>query len=221
MKTFNFIVDGEFTNELLTLTYDSKVIYKGYTDDLVTSVTGDLEMNLNFGMNETYSVIARKYENYLVWIPKLPLDQTTRYEPIIFTLQQFKELWRFLKYNPQDDLERLKNLNDVELKLIWMVLSRGTERIENITSLSKSVKNNIIALSPNLEKQQTTLYNLIDHEDAFHQREIIESESNWDAYIAYLDQGEIDEWVALKRDNKGKLYMHLGNDLCLAITFHK
>ena len=42
-------------NELLKLSNGSQTIYEGYTDNLVTSVTGDLELKLNYGMSNTSS----------------------------------------------------------------------------------------------------------------------------------------------------------------------
>lgn len=219
MKKLDYKTAGEFTNELITLQYDSEVIYEGYTDDLITSVTGDLEMNLNFGMNHSYSVVARRFGNFIVWIPKLPLAPHYRYEKIIFTLQQFKELWTFLKYEANDDLEIIKNISEVELKLVWMTLARGKEQINDIPSLMKSVEKNTIALSTNLEHQKTTFYNLIKHEWEFdfNKSEIIEDHDNWERFIAYLDDGINDEWEVFKRDNKSNFYIYLGNGFCLPI----
>lgn len=217
MKKLEYKTHGEFTNESLTLQYDSQVIYEGYTDDLITSVTGNLEMNLNFGMQNTSSVIARKYGDYIVWIPKFPLDSYYKYKTIIFTTHQFKELWIFLKYEAKDDLEIIKNISTNELKLIWMISARGTEQINDISSLLNSVEKNTIALSKKLEHQQTTFYNCIENEWVFNKDEITESRDDWETYIAYLDKGEYEEWEVFKIDNKDNLYIHLGNRFCVLI----
>ena len=49
MKQLSYDVKGENIYEVLTLKYDSQILYMGYVDDLVTSITGDLELKLNYG----------------------------------------------------------------------------------------------------------------------------------------------------------------------------
>ncbi|MGY0691936.1 hypothetical protein ACW2QC_03985 [Virgibacillus sp. FSP13] len=217
MKKLDYKTYGEFTNELLNFKYDSQIIYEGYTDNLVTSVTGDLELKLNYGTSNTSSVIARKYGDHIVWIPKNPLDSDYRYKTIILNSEQFTELWTFLKYKAEDDLEIIKNISADELKLMWLIGARGTERIDDISSLIKSVKKNTIALSTSLEHRDTIFYNLIENQWALKKDRIIEGKDNWESFIAYLDKGVNEEWEVFKKDNKDNLYIHLGNGYCLPI----
>ncbi|WP_342472621.1 hypothetical protein MHH70_04035 [Metasolibacillus sp. FSL H7-0170] len=217
MKKLDFKTYGEFTNELLNLKYDSQIIYEGYTDNLITSAAGDLELKLNYGMSNTSSVIARKYGDHIVWIPKVPLDSDYRYETIIFNSKQFAELWTFLKYKAEDDLETIKNISADELKLMWMIRARGTERIDDISSLIKSVKKNTIALSTSLEREETIFYNLIENQWELKKDKIIEGQDYWKSFISYLDKGVYEEWEVFKKDNKDNLYIHLGNGYCLPI----
>lgn len=217
MKKLDYKTYGEFTNELLYLKYDSQIIYEGYTDNLITSVSGDLELKLNYGMSYTSSVIARKSGDYIIWIPKIPLDSDYRYKTIIISSKQFSELWTFLKYKEEDDLEIIKNISADELKLMWMVGARGIERIDDMSYLIKSVKKNINALSTSLEHEDAILYNLIENRWALKKDEIIEGQDYWKSIIAYLDKGGYEEWEVFKKDNKENLYIHLGNGYCLPI----
>lgn len=217
MKKLDFKTYGEFTDEMLNLKYDSQIIYEGYTDNLITSITGDLELKLNYGTSNTYSVLARKFGDHVVWIPKLPLDSDYRYKTMVFTLRQFVELWTFLKYRAEDDLEIIKNIRSDELKLIWMMGARGAERIDDTSSLIKSVKKNILALSTSLEHQDTTFNNLIQNNWVLNKDRLIEEGDNWECFIAYLDNGVHEEWEVFKKDQEDVLYIHLGSGYCLPI----
>ncbi len=216
LKKLDYKTFGEFTNEFLNLKYDSQIIYEGYTDNLITSVTGGLELKLNYGMSNTSSVIARKYGDHILWIPKIPLDSEYRYKTIIFNSKQFQELWTFLKYKAEDDLKSIKKISADELKLMWMIGARGTERIGDISSLIKSVKKNTIALSTNIEHKDTIFYNLIENQWALKKDKIIEGQY-WKSFIAYLDNGVNEEWEVFKKDKKDNLYIHLGSGYCLPI----
>ncbi|WLV24510.1 hypothetical protein QR721_12830 [Aciduricibacillus chroicocephali] len=217
MKKLDYRTFGDYTNELLSLEYDSHTIYEGYTDDLITSVTGDLELKLNYGRNIASSVVARKYGDHIVWIPKVPLDSDYKYITIIFNLKQFAELWTFLKYKVEDDLEIIKDISAEELKLMWMIWAREKEQIDDISDLVKSVKNNILALSTNLEHQDKIFYNFIESQWALKKNRVIVSEDNWESFIVYLDKGIYEEWEVFKKDNKDNLYIHLGNGYCAPI----
>lgn len=219
MRKLDYKTFGEFTNELLCLEYDSQIIYEGYTDNLITSETGNLELKLNYGTSTTSSVIARKYGDNIVWVPKIPLDSDYRYKTIIFTSKQFEELWTYLKYNPEDDLEIIKNISANELKLTWMIGARGAEQIDDMSSLIKSVKKNTIALSTSLENQNTIYNNLIENQWALKEDRIIEGKGNWESFFAYLDKGVYEEWEVFKKDNKDNLYIHLGNGWCLMLEY--
>lgn len=217
MKKIDYHTYGEFTSELLILKYDSQIIFKGYTDSLVTSIAGDLELKLNYGTINTSSVIARKHGDHIVWIPKIPLNSDYIYKTIIFNSKQFAELWTFLNYKVEDDLELIKNVSVDELKLMWMISARGTERIDDISSLIKSVKKNTIALSTYLEHEDTIYYKLIENQWEFKIDKIIEGQDDWESFIAYLDNGFYEKWEVFKEDNKDNLYIHLGSGYCLPI----
>ena len=219
MKKLDYKTYGEITEEMLILKYDGQVIYEGYADDLITSVTGDLELKLNHGRSNTSSVIARKYDEHIVWIPKIPLDSNYIYKTIIFNSDQFKELWTSLKYEAEDDLGFIKNISADELKRMWMVGAKGIERIDDMSGLIESVIKNTIALSTNLEGQETILYDLIENQWVLKEGKIIEGKDNWEKFVAYLDKGLFEEWRVLNKDHEDNLYIHLGNGYCLPIKY--
>jgi hypothetical protein len=219
LKQLDYKTYGEITDEMLILKYDEQVIYEGYTDDLITSVTGDLELILNHGRSNTSSVIARKYDEHIVWIPKIPLDSDYIYNTIIFNSDQFKELWTSLKYEAEDDLDFIKSISADELKQMWMMGARGIERIDDMSGLIKSVIKNTIALSTNLEGQETILYDLIENQWVLNEGKIIEGKDNWESFVAYLDKGIFEEWRVLNKDHEDNLYIHLGNGYCLPIKY--
>ncbi|TCS95889.1 hypothetical protein [Hazenella coriacea] len=219
MKPLGYKTQGEITDEKLILEYDSQIIFEGYTDDLVTSITGDLELNLNFGKQSTFPVIARRYGEFILWIPKLPLDRDYIYTTLIFTLEQFIDLWTFLKYDPKDDLDIVKNISLEELKIMWLVLARGNDYIEDTFMLKNSVKSNAIAFSAELEPYKKTFYELIEQEwsNDLYNKKTVKSDDTLEALTVYLDQGRITDWEALKKDVNKNLYIHLGKGFSISV----
>ncbi|MCG3089817.1 hypothetical protein [Sporosarcina cyprini] len=209
---------GEVSKELLVLNYDSQIIYEGYTEDFVTSITGDLELNLNYGSSKSYSVVSRKYGDLIVWIPKLPVDMHYKCKTIIWTSKEFEDFWTFLKYVPSDDLEIIKEISACELKLVWLIGARGNEQINNYICLYKSVKKNIIALSSNLEHQNKIFNNLIEQDWLLESNKIIKCKADEEKFLAYLDKGLNEEWEVFRTDQNENLYVHLGNEFCLPIN---
>lgn len=216
MKKLEYVTCGEFIHESLVLKYDSEVIYEGYTDDLVTSVTGDVELRLNFGGKNTSSVIARKYGGHIVWIPKMPLDTKDKYKTIIFNLKQFAALWTFLKYNVEDDLSLIKDINADELKQMWLIEAMKYERIDDLLGLSKLVEKKVVALSTN-EKWIETKFNQLIIKQWVLTDKILKTKGNWETIVAYLDKDAFDEWKALKMDPNEQLFIHLGGGFCILV----
>src|SRR5699024_12783181 len=97
-----------------------------------------------------------------------------------------------------------------ELQLVWLMKARGTEQITNLSDLIKSVKNNMIAFSTNLDGEKELLSFLINQWE-FENVEIIESKTNWKNYIAYLDRGSVEEWTFFINDKYSNLYIHFDN----------
>ncbi len=217
MKKLEYKTVGEFSNERLTLTYDSQVIYEGYTDHLITSETNDLELKLNYGLGNTYPVIARRHGNHIIWIPKYPLAIDDSYQTIIFNVDQFNALWTYIKYEPEDDLSFIKDIRVDELKLVWLVSARRNEQVDGISDLIKSVKENVMTLSTNLERQDNFFYNCIENQWTLKKDEIVQCDNNKNRYIVYLDQGRLDEWEVFKENEENHLYIHLGKGYCLPV----
>src|SRR5699024_12161824 len=106
----------------------------------------------------------------------------------------------------EEDLKSVKNINKDELQLVWLMKARGTEQITNLSDLIKSVKNNMIAFSTNLDGEKELLSFLINQWE-FENVEIIESKTHWTNDIAYLDRGSVEEWTVFKKDTYGNLYI--------------
>lgn len=211
MKKLEYETFGDVINESIILWYNSQIIYEGYVDDLITSITGNLELKLNYGTNHISPVIARKYQGNIIWVPKMPLGSNYKYNTIVFSTKSFVELWTFIKYKAEDDLQTIKDLSFEEIRIMWIMRARGTEEIDNVYSLIKSVKRNVIALSTNLELQKGLFFKLLENKYLANNDNLVEDSGNWEEFIAYLDKGTYDEWTVFKKDNNNQLYMHLGN----------
>lgn len=216
MKQLHYQTEGELTDERLSLTYGSRLIFEGYTDDLVTSASGDLQLKLNFGAKETTRVSARKLGEQIIWIPELPLSGKDSYTIILFSEQQFTELWTALRYEPAADLALISDISLDELKQIWLITAVAELQLSDLAELARSAKEQIIACSDELEEQQQYLAQLIEEDwskmDTL-RLQAVESDKDWKDGTAYLNDGS--EWVPLKFGLDGKRYLHLGNGICL------
>lgn len=218
MKQLIYETKGEKAYELLRLEYDSQIIYEGYTDDFITSVSGELELRLNYGGESTSPVIAKKFGETILWVPRKPIKENYRYSPIIFSLSQFTALWEYLRYNPQEDLDIIHDAIYEDIKLMWLMPGRGPGRFKDILQLVNSVKENTITFSIELDHYQKVYYQLLEGQwsNIFKKELIMKSERNLESVIVYLDKGN-QEWEALKVSADDKVYIHLGKGICLPL----
>ncbi|MET3507791.1 hypothetical protein [Halalkalibacter oceani] len=216
MKQLHYQTEGELTDERLKLTYGSQLIFEGYTDDLVTSASGDLQLKLNFGTKEISRVNARKLGDHIIWTPELPLPGKDSYVPLLFTERQFTELWTALRYDPAADLALVSDISLDELKRIWLIPAVAEPQLTDLADLARSVKEQIIACSDELEEQQQYLEQLIEEDwskmDTL-RLQAVESSPDWKDATAYLNDGS--EWIPLKIDLDGTQYLYLGAGICL------
>ncbi|MCM3760981.1 hypothetical protein M3212_09295 [Alkalihalobacillus oceani] len=216
MKQLHYQTEGELTDERLRLTYGSQLIFDGYTDDLVTSASGDLQLKLNFGTKETTRVSARKLGEQIIWIPELPLSAKDSYTTLLFSEQQFTELWTALRYDPAADLTLIPAISPDELKRTWLIAAIAEPQLSDLAALARSAKEQIIACSDELEEQQPYFTQLIEEDWSkmdTGRLQAVESDSDWKDGTAYLNDGG--EWVPLKIDLAGKRYLHVGNGICV------
>jgi hypothetical protein len=214
--------EDELQYEKLIMTYNNKVIFEGYTDDLVTSIDGDLELKLNNVLTGKVSpVIGRKVNTSILWIPKQPnsYESSYFYQAVLFTKEDFYKLWSSLRYDATEDYQAIKNIDANELKLAWLASSNCELKLSEYTELSKSINSKLLAINSENHNVIQKFLKLLNESWSVTNlgREMITSEDSWKTMSVVLDLEGLPEWNAIKIDPNNNLYVHFGFNLCLEV----
>ncbi|WP_194868954.1 hypothetical protein [Pseudoalteromonas sp. PPB1] len=128
-------------------------VFNGVADDLVTSANGDLQVRLNYNGDIGYLHNLRIANDVVVFVPVVSdvevegYLRSTNSFVLICPLDELKELWSALRYEPYE-LEELKEANQNDWFLLWLI-SSGTKSLMSLSieSLVDSLLKNIIAES--------------------------------------------------------------------------
>ena len=210
-------LSGEIYDEKISVKYDDIIIYNGYVDNLVTSedLDSDIELKLNYNNQSNLSnVIARRLGDDILWIPnkKYCFKEKYRYMPIIFSVSEFKKLWDSMRYNFQDDINKIKEVTDEEVMLTWYITSNIRESIDSINDYANILSSKFICTDiegKNIDKQILKLFNYNEILDKINLVGICEESNNLINAKIYLDDNI--EWDAIKIDDETNIYLNLSN----------
>lgn len=211
------VLSGDIYDEKISVKYDDSIIYNGYIDNLVTSedVDSDVELKLNYSIQSNQSnVIARRLGDDILWIPNIKycFKEKYRYIPIIFSVSEFKKLWDSMRYNFQDDINKIKEITDEEVMLTWYITSNIRENIDSIGDYANILSSKFICTDidgENIDKQILKLFNYNEVLDKINLVGICEGSTNIINAKIYLDDNI--EWDAIKIDGETNIYLNLAN----------
>lgn len=208
--------DGIY-DEKISIKYDDIIIYNGYVDSLVTSedVDSDVELKLNYSNQSNQSnVIARRLGNDILWIPNIKycFKEKYKYIPLIFSVNEFKKLWDSMRYNFEDDIEKIKEVTAEEVMLTWYITSNIRENVDSIYAYVNILVSKFICTdieSENINKQILKLFNYNEILDKINLMGICEGNNNIINAKIYLDDNI--EWDAIKIVDGTNIYLNLAN----------
>ena len=222
MEELKYSLNGEIYDEKIKIKYDDILIYYGYVDDLVTSISGELELQLNFGnYNNISSVICKKLNSSILCIPKISecFRDQYYYCPMIFSIEIFKDLWSSIRYNYNSDLQLIRQINLSDIILMWLVSSKCRNNGNNIHEYLKYIFSKLICMSK--EKEFLNIFINDIFKNSFELLEIeykiINVHNKMETVFFYLDKKLDYKWEALKVDEKQNIYLYLGNNKCIHI----
>ncbi len=221
MDKIKYQLNGEIYDEKIKIQYGNLIIYDNYVDDLVTSTSGELELNLNFGNSITVSpVIAKLIESQVCLVPKCPkcFDNKYGYTPIIMSQEQFKELWTAMKYDPCSDMNYINQITSDEMLLMWFISSNCRYPVDNIKDYLKYLHSKILCTSKESDLFQSLINKLFynDIEGLSVKNTIIDIKGTMEKVIIYLDKKTNYEWDAFRIDDNN-IYLNLGMNKCIPI----
>ena len=221
MDKIKYQLNSEIYDERIKIQYGNLIIYDNYVDDLVTSISGELELKLNFGSSTTVSpVIAKLIESQICLVPKCPKCFNNKYEytPIIMSQEQFKELWTAMKYDPYSDIDYINQITSDEILLMWFISSNCRYLVDNIKDYLKYLHSKILCTSIESALFQDLINKLFynDFEGLSVKNAIIDTTSTMEKVIIYLDKKTNYEWDAF-RINNNNIYLNLGMNKCIRI----
>ncbi|HBJ2622691.1 hypothetical protein FDB55_02555 [Clostridium botulinum] len=211
------VLSGDIYDEKISVKYDDIIIYNGYVDNLVTSedVDSDIELKLNYSNQSSQSnVIARRLGEDIVWIPNIKycFKKEYKYVPIIFSVCEFKKLWDSMRYDFQDDINKIKEVTYEEIMLTWYITSNIRESIDSIDDYANMLSSKFICTDiegENIDKQILKLFNYNQILDKINLTGICEGSNNIINVKIYLDDNI--EWDAIKIHNETNIYLNLAN----------
>ncbi|NFS28763.1 hypothetical protein FDF12_09910 [Clostridium botulinum] len=219
------VLSGDMYDEKISVKYDDMIIYNGYVDNLVTSkdVDSDVELKLNYSNQSNQSnVIARRLGEEILWIPNIKycFKEKYKYIPIIFSVAEFKKLWDSMRYNFQDDINKIKEVTNEEVMLTWYITSNIRESTDSIDDYAKILSNKFICTDidgENINKQILKLFNYNEILDKINLVGICERSNNIINANIYLDDNI--EWDAIKIVDETNIYLNLCNKKYTPMNF--
>lgn len=195
---------GEAFDEKIKIIFNTEVIHDGYTEDLITSQNDFLELKLNYGTRKNSSVIIKRIEDTIIFVPieSQLLSSDYMYHPVSMSFNELSDVWTRMGYDINDDKDYIPTLEKKDLELIWLANSGMKENFANIaefkqylSSVSYYVDSEVI----NLDKVLSVDY-LEKHSNLL--------EVNLDELkpiLVYMDSNK--EWIAFLSDEKNHVFL--------------
>ncbi|WP_434297745.1 hypothetical protein [Clostridium sporogenes] len=211
------VLSGDIYDEKISIKYDDIIIYDGYVDNLVTSedVDSDVELKLNYSNQSNQSnVIARRLGDDILWIPNIKycFREKYKYIPIIFSVDEFKKLWGSMRYNFQDDIDKIKEVTDEEVMLTWYITSNIRDNVDSIDAYANILSSKFICTDiegENINKQILKLFNYNEVLDKINLMGVCEERNNIINAKIYLDDNI--QWDSIKIVDETNIYLNLAN----------
>lgn len=214
---------GEGYDEKIIIKYLDFVIYDNYVDNLVTSVSSEIELNLRFkGSSMLSPVIVKLINSQVILIPKYPecFSCDYRYISIFFSQEKFREIWTAMRYDADIDIARLNQITYDEIILLWLISSNCRSTVNSTKDYQKYIKSKILCASLEDNLLEDLIDKLLDNrlDKLIIQKSIIEKTDRMKEIYLYLDQELNSEWNAFFMDNEKNIYLHIGNGSCILIN---
>ena len=218
------VLSGDMYDEKISIKYDDIIIYDGYVDNLVTSedVDSDIELKLNYSnQSKSSNVIARGLGDDILWIPneKYCFKEKYEYIPIIFSVAEFKKLWDSMRYNFQDDINKIPEITREEVMLTWYITSNIRENTNNIYEYVNLLKNKIICTeidSKTINKEILKLFNYNQVINKINLKDICKRNNNITNVKIYLEDNI--EWDAIKIVDETNIFLNLASKKYISIS---
>lgn len=218
MDHFKFIFDGLDYEQTLKLFWDETLVFYGIADDLVTSVSGELQVRLTFSGNEFFIHTLRLVGEFVVLVPVIASHRADAYLRssrgiiLVWPFKDFICLWERLRY----DLRELKSVpvaTSNELFLVWLISSGySAVPVLDASTMADLVSKNILAEDIDGIPSTKEIIAQLSKQEIF--LGMIECISSLDdsAIIAYIDDVDSStiEWKSISSDRK---YCLIGNNL--------
>ncbi|WP_199451184.1 hypothetical protein [Vibrio harveyi] len=218
MKHLRSIFEGSDYDQTLKLFYDGAQVFYGVVDDLVTSVSGELQLRLNFLDGDSFLHSLRFSGEFVVLVPVIANSNAEAYLRsssgivLAWPLKDLISLWKQLRYDPEE-LKSLAVATSAELFLVWLISSQYySVQVLDSSTMSDILNKNILAEDATGIPSTIDIINLLGKGELLLEtiERVYSMESN--AITAYIDDidGSAIEWKSLSSDRK---YCLIGNNL--------
>ncbi|MEG0772704.1 hypothetical protein [Clostridium sp.] len=213
--------NGELYEQRCNLFYGDQLIYKGYVDNLVTSINGYLELKLNYGTSRISSVIVKKLGDIIFWIPINDRSVNEKYNNIIISVSDMRSLWDKLGYDLTEDIHLISSISRMDLKLLWVINSGLRFQFDLYGDIAQLVTENITSFTNESSGNLDEKFHYLLKEDwkglDLNYLKLIEFMHG--KLVVYLDDSNrFLEWIPLFEDETQNTWINLGNNWCIRVS---
>lgn len=207
--------------EKITIEYDEHIIYDGYVVDLVETNNFDMQLNLNYG-NKSFqnAVIIRKLKDHIIFIPQNPycFRENYKYILILITQNEMKNLWNGIKYDFEDDITIIKEINIEELLLSWYITSGIREYVDNLNEYINVIEHQVLCTSlwgSDINDKIMRIFVADNITSKLKEVFVCNQNTKMKNVTLYFDNNI--EWNGIKINSENKIYLNLNDKLCISI----
>ncbi|AEB75055.1 hypothetical protein [Clostridium botulinum] len=211
---------GEFYNEECNLYYNNDILYSGYVDDLVTSINNCLAFKLNYGKNKTCITVLKKLQDKIFFIPIQNINLNI-HKNIIVNISEIEMVWEKIGYDFDDDINLINEIDKRELKLLWLINSKGLNDLGLL--ISNKIKDMIIAIIDETLNAQEMFYFWLDNSWNNIEGEITRTGLHMkNPLVIYIEhENKINEWIPLFYERERNIVLNLGCEWGVKISLEK
>jgi hypothetical protein len=207
-STFTVEIDGQYEQAVCTIQMNARTLFRGYVDDLVTSASGELLLNLNFGQyGINYPVRVKAMGEYALLIPVTLDPRSDEGQPLVIALSDMVTLWTRLGYDPEPDLSALIPITSADLKFLWLIASRIPNEVGY--PWNRTIERAVLALDTD-DPLEVDLFQhlLILDWSPVQPWHLVRFPERWRSITAFFNTHE---WDALRVGPGGEYYVSLGD----------
>lgn len=207
MNNFRYIIYGDYGDWWKIYIGDTLLHYGNIT--VLHKEGNNLLMDLNYGTKSNFSTMILRGDNIILSVPIQPgmLEEGYIYQPLIFTLDEFKTLISHSYYDDGSLFHSLKEVSKDDLLNMWLLTAPNHQNYTDRHEMLTDIINSILFISDDIF-DVTVIHDII-HSTEFTVKSTPKLYKSITIYIDGVDG--VLEWNSLLSIN-GELYFRINEN---------